>query len=69
MAEAKDMFISTLRWRDTFNVDAAVKEEFPDDVFGKLGMVHGKDKEGHPVTYVFLCGYTAGSSKFMGHVR
>lgn len=50
--EAKDMFISTLRWRDSFDVGAAMKEEFPDEVFGKLGKVHGKDKEGHPVTYV-----------------
>ncbi|KAH0836536.1 CRAL-TRIO domain-containing protein [Lanmaoa asiatica] len=49
--EAKDMFISTLRWRDSFNVDAAMKEEFPDEVFGKLGKVHGRDKVGHPVTY------------------
>lgn len=51
--EAQEMFISTLRWRDSFNVDAAMKEEFPDEVFGKLGKVYGKDKEGHPVTYVF----------------
>ncbi|KAF8558171.1 CRAL/TRIO domain-containing protein [Imleria badia] len=51
VTEAKDMFIATLRWRDAFDVDAAIKEEFPDDVFGKLGKVHGKDKEGHPVTY------------------
>lgn len=29
-----------------------MKEEFPDEIFGKLGKVHGKDKEGHPVTYV-----------------
>ena len=59
-AEAQTMLISTLRWRDSFNVDAVMKETFPDDVFGKLGKVHGKDKEGHPVTYVFLFG-TSGS--------
>lgn len=51
-AEAKDMFISTLRWRDSFDVGAAMKEVFPEDIFGKLGKVHGSDKEGHPVTYV-----------------
>ncbi|ESK97874.1 cral trio domain protein [Moniliophthora roreri MCA 2997] len=48
---AKDMFIATLRWRDEFNVDAACKEQFPDDVFGKLGYIYGKDKEGRPVVY------------------
>lgn len=48
------MFISTLRWRDSFDVDAAIEEAFPDDVFGELGKVHGRDKEGHPVTYVFF---------------
>ncbi|KAG9312830.1 CRAL-TRIO domain-containing protein [Chiua virens] len=49
--EAKEMLISTLQWRESFNLDAAMKEEFPEEVFGKLGKVHGKDKEGHPVTY------------------
>ena len=47
------MFISTLRWRDSFGVDAAMKEAFPDEVFWKLGKIHGRDKEGHPVMYVF----------------
>jgi len=49
--EAKDMFISTLRWRESFNVDAAMNERFPDEVFGQLGKVYGRDKQGHPVTY------------------
>ncbi|KAK7056327.1 Non-classical phosphatidylinositol transfer protein (PITP) [Paramarasmius palmivorus] len=48
---AHDMFVATLRWRDEFNVEAACKEEFPDDVFGKLGYIYGKDKEGRPVVY------------------
>ncbi|TFY51001.1 hypothetical protein EVG20_g11217, partial [Dentipellis fragilis] len=51
VAEAKEMLVSTLRWRDEFNVEAALMEEFPDDVFGNLGFVYGKDKEGRPITY------------------
>lgn len=50
-AEAKDMLISTLRWRKSFKVDEAVKEQFPEDVFGKLGRTYGKDKDGHPIAY------------------
>ncbi|KAJ7173750.1 CRAL TRIO domain-containing protein [Mycena filopes] len=48
---ASEMFVATLRWREEFNVDAAVKEEFPQDVFGKLGHIFGKDKAGRPVIY------------------
>lgn len=51
---AAEMLIATLRWRDHFKVNEAVKEEFPDDIFGKLGYVYGKDKGGRPVTCVFL---------------
>ncbi|KAF9218625.1 CRAL/TRIO domain-containing protein [Gyrodon lividus] len=49
--EAEDMFISTLRWRQSFDVEAAMNEKVPDEIFGKLGKVHGRDKEGHPVIY------------------
>ena len=52
------MLTATLRWRDQFKVTEAIKEEFPDEVFGKLGYVYGKDKSGRPVTC--LC------SHFMG---
>ena len=52
VAEAKTMMIATLRWRDEFNVEEAVRETFPADVFGKLGYIYGKDKQGRPVTYV-----------------
>ncbi|KAJ7509881.1 CRAL-TRIO domain-containing protein [Mycena galericulata] len=48
---ASEMFVATLRWRDEFNVEAAVKEQFPDDVFGKLGHIFGRDKQGRPVVY------------------
>ncbi|KAF7309950.1 CRAL-TRIO domain-containing protein [Mycena indigotica] len=44
-------FVETLRWRDEFKVDDACKEEFPEDVFGKLGHIYGRDKEGRPVVY------------------
>jgi hypothetical protein len=47
------MLISTLKWREEFKVDNLVKEEFPEDVFGKVGVISGKDKEGRPVTYNF----------------
>ena len=46
------MMIATLRWRDEFKVEDAVRETFPADVFGKLGHIYGKDKQGRPVTYV-----------------
>ena len=45
------MLIATLRWRDQFKVDEVMKEEFPADIFGKLGFIFGKDKRGGPVTY------------------
>jgi hypothetical protein len=48
------MLTATLRWRDQFKVTEAIKEEFPDEVFGKLGYVYGEDKSGRPVTCVFL---------------
>ncbi|KAJ6581194.1 CRAL-TRIO domain-containing protein [Mycena capillaripes] len=48
---ASEMFVATLRWRDEFKVDDAVKEEFPQDVYGQLGHIYGRDKEGRPVVY------------------
>ena len=45
------MLVATLRWRDEFKVDELMKEEFPQDIFGKLGYIAGKDKEGRPVVY------------------
>ncbi|KAL0059394.1 Non-classical phosphatidylinositol transfer protein (PITP) [Marasmius tenuissimus] len=48
---AHEMLVATLRWRDEFNVEAACKEEFPKDIFGQLGHIYGKDKEGRPVVY------------------
>ncbi|KAG7094001.1 hypothetical protein E1B28_007630 [Marasmius oreades] len=48
---AHDMLLATLRWRDEFNVEAACQEIFPEDVFGQIGKIYGKDKEGRPVVY------------------
>ena len=52
MENATNMMISTFKWRDEFNTDALASEEFPQDVFGPVGRVFGKDKGGRPVTYV-----------------
>lgn len=46
------MMIATLRWRDEFKVDEAINETFDAKIFGNMGHVYGKDKEGRPVTYV-----------------
>jgi phosphatidylinositol transfer protein SFH5 len=47
------MMIDTLRWREEFKIDEAMKETFP-DVFNGFGHLYGRDKEGRPVAYV-LC--------------
>ena len=46
--------ISTLKWREEFKIDELVNEEFPQDLFGSVGHIFGKDKDGRPVTYVPL---------------
>ena len=51
------MLIKTLKWRVEFKTDEIVKEEFPQDVFGNLGHIYGKDKGGRPITYVVFCVY------------
>ena len=48
------MFVSTLRWRQSFDVEAAGKEEFPQDVFGNIGHNFGRDRDGRPVTCVLV---------------
>jgi phosphatidylinositol transfer protein SFH5 len=47
------MLISTLKWRHEFKVDDLKTETFPEDVFGKVGVISGRDKGGRPVTYNF----------------
>lgn len=49
--EARDMLVSTLRWRDSFKMDSILTEQFPEKVFGNVGFIHGRDKEGRPVVY------------------
>jgi phosphatidylinositol transfer protein SFH5 len=51
--DAKAMMIDTLRWREEFKIDEAMKETFP-DVFNGFGHLYGRDKEGRPMAYV-LC--------------
>ncbi|KDR80634.1 hypothetical protein GALMADRAFT_240979 [Galerina marginata CBS 339.88] len=51
VSEARDMLVNTLRWRESFGVAAALKEEFPPDIFENLGHIYGRDNEGRPVTY------------------
>ena len=49
---AREMLVNTLRWRESFNVEAVMKEEFPEDVFGNMGKIYGLDKEKRPVVCV-----------------
>jgi len=51
VGDALKMLLDTLKWREDFNIEAAMKEEYPADVFGNLGHIFGRDKENHPVTY------------------
>ncbi|KAG5634866.1 hypothetical protein H0H81_000466 [Sphagnurus paluster] len=51
VSSARDMLVSTLRWRTSINIDAVMKEEFPQDVFGSVGHIYGRDKENRPVVY------------------
>ena len=43
------MMISTLKWREEFKIDDLDTEEFPQDLFGSVTRVFGKDKDGRPV--------------------
>lgn len=52
--KAMERLIATLKWRDEFNANGTLEESFPDDVFGGLGYVYGKDKQGRPITYAFV---------------
>ncbi|KAI0796037.1 CRAL-TRIO domain-containing protein [Abortiporus biennis] len=58
VAAARTMLVSTLKWRQQFKIDEVLKEEFPEEVFGKVGFVKGVDKEGRPVTYNLYGGPT-----------
>ncbi|KAL1922185.1 uncharacterized protein VTP21DRAFT_9724 [Calcarisporiella thermophila] len=47
---AADQLRQTLIWRRNFRADEILNEEFP-DYFNGVGFLHGKDKDGRPVTY------------------
>ncbi|ELU43547.1 beta-xylosidase [Rhizoctonia solani AG-1 IA] len=47
--EAGKMLVATLKWRAEFRAADTINEQFDENVFGKLGYVHGKDKEGRPL--------------------
>ncbi|KAG8748371.1 Non-classical phosphatidylinositol transfer protein (PITP) [Ceratobasidium sp. 414] len=49
--EASTMLISTLKWRAEFRAADTVNEKFDPNIFGRLGYVHGTDKEGRPITW------------------
>ncbi|KDQ13018.1 hypothetical protein BOTBODRAFT_112040 [Botryobasidium botryosum FD-172 SS1] len=49
--EAGKMLTSTLKWREEYKAAETADEEFPQDVFGGIGFVAGRDKEGRPITY------------------
>jgi hypothetical protein len=44
------MMIDTLRWREEFKIEEAMKETYP-DVFNSFGHLYGRDKEGRPIMY------------------
>ncbi|PPQ62876.1 hypothetical protein CVT24_006274 [Panaeolus cyanescens] len=49
--DARDMLVNTLRWRESFNIPAALNESFPQEVFGQAGHIYGVDKGNRPVVY------------------
>ncbi|KAJ1858859.1 Non-classical phosphatidylinositol transfer protein (PITP) [Coemansia sp. RSA 1822] len=53
---ARTMLVNTLQWRAEYGTDSILDEQFPDDVFGHVGMLYGRDKDGRPVTYNFYGG-------------
>ncbi|THH27787.1 hypothetical protein EUX98_g6387 [Antrodiella citrinella] len=51
VAQAHEMLLATLKWRQDFGIEAIMAEKFDDAIFGKLGFVVGHDKEDRPVNY------------------
>ncbi|KAH9973587.1 CRAL/TRIO domain-containing protein [Lactifluus volemus] len=48
--DAKTMMIATLRWREEFKIEEAMKGTYPDLLNG-FGHLYGRDKQGRPVMY------------------
>ena len=44
------MMISTLKWREEFEVDELATDDSLQKAFSSVGCVFGKDKDGRPVT-------------------
>ncbi|KAJ2501359.1 Non-classical phosphatidylinositol transfer protein (PITP) [Coemansia sp. RSA 1972] len=53
---ARSMLTNTLQWRAEYGADTILDEQFPEDVFGHVGMLYGRDVDGRPVTYNFYGG-------------
>ncbi|KAJ2129742.1 Non-classical phosphatidylinositol transfer protein (PITP) [Coemansia sp. RSA 921] len=53
---ARSMLTNTLQWRAEYGADTILDEHFPEEVFGHVGMVYGRDTDGRPVTYNFYGG-------------
>ncbi|KAJ3542137.1 hypothetical protein NM688_g6003 [Phlebia brevispora] len=49
--DAQVMLTATLKWRHEMNIDAIMKEDFPEKIFSGVGRIFGKDKGGRPVVY------------------
>ncbi|KAF8299297.1 CRAL/TRIO domain-containing protein [Clavulina sp. PMI_390] len=49
--KATERLIATLKWREEFNIEGLLTETFPEDIFGNIGYIFGRDKEGRPLTY------------------
>ena len=50
MENATNMMISTLKWREEFEVDEFATDDSLQKAFSSVGCVFGKDKDGRPVT-------------------
>lgn len=48
--KAMERLTATIKWREEFKVESLLTETFPVEVFGNVGHVYGRDKEGRPIT-------------------
>ncbi|KAG9293094.1 hypothetical protein G9A89_016456 [Geosiphon pyriformis] len=52
IAQAEEMLTKMIKWRISNNIDQILDETFDQSIFSpKLGLIHGHDLHGHPVTY------------------
>lgn len=50
--KAIERFGATVKWREEFNIAGLLDEKFDESIYGGVGHVFGRDKEGRPITYV-----------------